>query len=59
MLVVLEGSETRRNLHQSQDELEPLSTRERMSSILDRVQKAGDQFVPFISLFDQKKAKPA
>jgi segregation and condensation protein A len=38
-------------------ELEPLSTRERMSSILDRVQKAGDQFVPFISLFDPEEGK--
>ena len=32
-------------------ELEPLSTRERMSSILDQVQQAGDQFVPFVALF--------
>ena len=31
--------------------LEPLSTRERMSRILDRVHNANDQFVPFLSLF--------
>lgn len=38
-------------------ELEPLSTRERMSSILERVQAAGDQFLPFISLFDPEEGK--
>ncbi|MFN3235551.1 MAG: segregation and condensation protein A [Pseudomonadales bacterium] len=38
-------------------ELEPLSTRERMSSILERVQAAGDQFIPFISLFDPEEGK--
>ena len=32
--------------------LEPLSTRERMSSILDRVHKAVGHFVPFVSLFE-------
>ncbi|MCB1693675.1 MAG: segregation/condensation protein A [Pseudomonadales bacterium] len=32
--------------------LEPLSTRQRMSSILDRVHNARDQFVPFASLFE-------
>ncbi len=31
--------------------MESLSTRERMSHILDKVNKAGDQFVPFIALF--------
>jgi len=31
--------------------MEPLSTRERMSSILDRVHNSGGQFVPFVSLF--------
>ena len=38
-------------------ELEPLSTRERMSSILERVQNAGDQFVSFISLFDPEEGR--
>ncbi|HKI74319.1 MAG TPA: ScpA family protein [Pseudomonadales bacterium] len=31
--------------------LEPLSTRERMSAVLDRVNANGGQFVPFVSLF--------
>jgi segregation and condensation protein A len=31
--------------------LEPLSTRERMSNILDAISAAGDQFVSFSSLF--------
>jgi segregation and condensation protein A len=38
-------------------ELEPLSTRERMSSILDQVHAAGDQFVPFLSLFDAAEGR--
>lgn len=38
-------------------ELEPLSTRERMSSILERVQLAGDQFIPFIALFNPEEGK--
>jgi len=38
-------------------ELEPLSTRERMSSILDQVQQAGDQFIPFISLFSIEEGR--
>ena len=37
--------------------LEPLSTRERMSHILDSVSNAGDQFVPFIALFDLKEGR--
>jgi segregation and condensation protein A len=37
--------------------LEPLSTRERMSHILESVSKAGDQFVPFISLFDLEEGR--
>jgi segregation and condensation protein A len=40
-----------------QIKLEPLSTRERMSHILESVSKAGDQFVPFISLFDLEEGK--
>ena len=38
-------------------ELEPLSTRERMSSILDQVQAAGDQFLPFLSLFSAEEGR--
>ncbi|MBL4680276.1 MAG: segregation/condensation protein A [Pseudomonadales bacterium] len=38
-------------------ELEPLSTRERMSRILNQVQAAGDQFVPFISLFSVEEGR--
>ncbi len=37
--------------------LEPLSTRERMSTILDRVHQARDQFVPFISLFTVEEGR--
>tara|TARA_R110002072_G_scaffold31735_5_gene97517 strand:- start:1193 stop:2083 length:891 start_codon:yes stop_codon:yes gene_type:complete len=38
-------------------ELEPLSTRERMSRILEQVQSAGDQFVPFAALFSFEEGK--
>jgi segregation and condensation protein A len=38
-------------------ELEPLSTRERMSKILDQVQNAGSQFVPFIALFSFEEGR--
>ena len=31
--------------------LEPLSTRERMSNILDAVSESGEQFIPFTGLF--------
>lgn len=37
--------------------LEPLSTRERMSNILDSVSDARDQFVPFISLFQVEEGR--
>lgn len=37
--------------------LEPLSTRERMSQILDRVSKAGDQFCTFVSLFNIEEGR--
>lgn len=37
--------------------LEPLSTRERMSSILDRVHHAGDQFIAFASLFSPEEGR--
>ncbi|MEO2172877.1 MAG: ScpA family protein [bacterium] len=52
MLLVLSKVLKRADTYSSHKvELEPLSTRERMSSILDQVQQAGDQFVPFIALF--------
>ncbi|MFP6806434.1 MAG: ScpA family protein [Pseudomonadales bacterium] len=38
-------------------ELEPLSTRERMSHILDRVSDAGEQFIPFMSLFNLEEGR--
>ena len=37
--------------------LEPLSTRERMTQILDSVSQAGDQFVPFASLFTVEEGR--
>jgi segregation and condensation protein A len=37
--------------------MEPLSTRERMSAILDQVQSAGDQFVPFVALFTVEEGR--
>ena len=37
--------------------MEPLSTRERMSDILERVNRAGDQFVPFLSLFTPEEGR--
>lgn len=37
--------------------LEPLSTRERMSQILERMNNAGSQFVPFISLFTVEEGR--
>ena len=37
--------------------LEPLSTRERMTQILDSVSRAGDQFVPFASLFTVEEGR--
>jgi segregation and condensation protein A len=37
--------------------LEPLSTRERMSQILDRMNHAGSQFVPFMSLFTMEEGR--
>lgn len=38
-------------------ELEPLSTRERMSKILEQVQNAGGQFVPFVALFSVEEGR--
>ncbi|MGK0338891.1 MAG: segregation and condensation protein A [Candidatus Azotimanducaceae bacterium] len=38
-------------------ELEPLSTRERMSKILDLVQNAGNQFIPFTALFSVEEGR--
>ena len=37
--------------------LEPLSTRERMSNILEKISAAGEQFVPFIGLFDASEGR--
>lgn len=37
--------------------MEPLSTRERMSNILDRVSDAGDQFVAFSTLFSVEEGR--
>lgn len=37
--------------------LEPLSTRERMSQILFKVKNIGDQFLPFIDLFDLSEGR--
>lgn len=37
--------------------LEPLSTRERMTQILDSVSQAGDKFVPFASLFTVEEGR--
>ena len=53
LLIVLSGVLKRAENYSSHHvTLEPLSTRERMSNILDKVSTAGDQFVPFIGLFD-------
>jgi segregation and condensation protein A len=45
------------NYSHHQVSLEPLSTRERMSFILDQVNKSGDQFVPFMSLFNVEEGR--
>jgi segregation and condensation protein A len=37
--------------------LDPLSTRERMSQILQRISAGGDQFVAFASLFTAEEGK--
>ena len=37
--------------------LEPLSTRERMSDVLESVNRAGDQFIPFMSLFTPEEGR--
>lgn len=37
--------------------LEPLSTRERMSAILDSVHESGGQFVPFVALFEVSEGR--
>jgi len=51
LVELVAGIESSRKLHQPPSALEPLSTRERMSSILDAISAAGDQFVSFSSLF--------
>ena len=38
--------------------LEPLSARERMSDILEKVNQANGQFVPFLSLFSIEEGRP-
>ena len=38
-------------------ELEPLSTRERMSLILHKVRQSGTQFVPFVALFSVQEGR--
>jgi segregation and condensation protein A len=38
-------------------QLEPLSTRERMSQILERVSGSGDRFIPFVALFTAQEGK--
>lgn len=38
-------------------QLDPLSTRERMSQILEQVSNSGEQFVPFIGLFTAEEGK--
>jgi segregation and condensation protein A len=58
MLVVLAGvlkrSDSYASLHVR---LEPLSTRERMLQILQRLQNKGDSFMSFISLFDSEEGR--
>lgn len=58
MLLALAGVLKRAESYSSHKiELEPLSTRERMSRILDQVQAAGDQFVPFIALLTLEEGR--
>ncbi len=58
MLVVLSSVLRRSENYTSHHvALELLSTRERMSQILDRVSRAGDQFVSFVSLFDAEEGR--
>ena len=45
------------NYSSHQISLEPLSTRQRMSQILNRVSDAGEQFVPFTELFIVEEGK--
>jgi len=58
MLVVLSAVLKRADSYASHHiRLEPLSTRERMSQILHRIQSEGDQFLSFISLFDYEEGR--
>lgn len=53
LLVSLAGVLRRADQNAShQISLEPLSTRERMSHILGRIQQRGDQYIAFVELFD-------
>jgi segregation and condensation protein A len=45
------------NFTSHQIALEPLSTRERMSDILESVNRSGDQFLPFMSLFTPEEGR--
>lgn len=38
-------------------QLDPLSTRERMSQILEQVSSSGDRFIPFVALFTAQEGK--
>ncbi|MBD3647956.1 MAG: segregation/condensation protein A [Pseudomonadales bacterium] len=59
MLVVLAGVLKRaEHLSSHHVQLEPLSTRERMSNILDRVSNVGEQFIPFVDLFTVEEGRP-
>jgi segregation and condensation protein A len=58
MLVVLAGVLKRSDSYASHHvRLEPLSTRERMSQILQRIQNKDDSFLSFISLFDSEEGR--
>jgi segregation and condensation protein A len=58
MLVILANVLKRAESYSSHHvQLEPLSTRERMSHILEKISNAGEQFVPFIALFDLEEGR--
>ena len=58
LLMVLSGVLRRAERFSSHHiQLDPLSTRERMSQILERMSNAGDQFVPFVALFAAEEGR--
>jgi segregation and condensation protein A len=58
LLIVLSGVLRRAERFSSHHiQLDPLSTRERMSQILERMSGAGDQFVPFVALFAAEEGR--